>query len=726
MLKKEANNGGVGPEVWAGIECSYNRIGDEFLDQLKFSGHYERVDDIDQFAQLGIKALHYPILWERYEPHKNAIIDWGWISAQLNKLQSYKIQPIISLLHHGSGPAYTHLLDNDFAPGLSRFAAKVAKQFPWITYYKPVNEPLTTARFSGLYGLWHPHAKDDFTFASILFNQLKAIVLSMEEIRKINPEAKLIQTEDLSKTYSTPTLQYQADFENHRRWLTYDVLTGRLDSHHPLWDFFRQTGVPLKTLKFFLERPCPPDILGVNHYVTSERYLDDNLASYPAHLHGSNGIHSYVDVEAIRVNHGQLSGLKVLLSELYARYKIDIALTEVHLHCTREEQLRWLHHVWNSSLDLKQSGIPVKAFTVWALLGAYGWNKLLTQPNGDYESGIFDLRSPTPRPTALASMVSSLSKNQAFEHPLLHEKGWWEKDTRFISNSVRSEQVFAPEQTSQPLLIIGKNGNLGRAFSVLCHQRGIHHYCLSRQEVDLCDAASVEKALRHYRPWAVVNAAGYSRIDQAESEPQKCFNDNVLGLENLSRACSAGGIKLLTFSSAMVFDGIKKMAYLESDTVSPLNVYGRSKVAAEKIALNAGCDALIIRTSLFFSPWDSSNFVSEILHTLADTQSVSFPDDIFISPTYLPDLVNVSLDLLIDDESGIWHLTNQGETNWQDFACDIAGRAGFNTNKIKMYHSEPTDWKAPRPQRSALSSERGIFLPSLSHALDSYFGQRSA
>ena len=333
-------------EVWAGIECSFNRIGDTFVDQLSLSGHYDRPDDIDRFAELGIKALHYPILWEHHQPHQESVIEWDWTASQLDKIQSYAMTPVIGLLHHGSGPIFTHLLDHDFAKGLSAFAGKVAARFPELEYYKPINEPLTTARFSGLYGLWYPHAKEDIAFANILLNQLKAIVLSMKEIHKINPAAKLIQTEDLSKTYSTPALQYQADFENHRRWLTYDILMGKMDRQHPLWEYFVRLGVSEKSLFFFLDNPCIPDMLGVNHYVTSERYLDENLAVYPAHLHGGNGKDSYVDVEAIRVNHGQKSGLSVLLRELHERYpSVDIALTEVHLHCTREEQMRWLKQI---------------------------------------------------------------------------------------------------------------------------------------------------------------------------------------------------------------------------------------------------------------------------------------------------------------------------------------------------------------------------------------------
>ena len=111
------------------------------------------------------------------------------------------------------------IVDEDFPRKLAEYASKVAIQFPWIKYYTPVNEPLTTARFAGLYGFWYPHLKDEFHFLTMLLNQLEGIVLSMKAIREINPDAQLVQTEDIGKTHSTPLLQYQADFENHRRGL---------------------------------------------------------------------------------------------------------------------------------------------------------------------------------------------------------------------------------------------------------------------------------------------------------------------------------------------------------------------------------------------------------------------------------------------------------------------------------------------------------------------------
>jgi dTDP-4-dehydrorhamnose reductase len=138
------------------------------------------------------------------------------------------IEPVAGLLHHGSGPAYTNLADPLFAEKLASYAGQVARKFPWIKYYTPVNEPLTTARFSGMYGLWYPHKTDTKSFLVMLLNQLKAVSLSMAEIRKVNPSAKLVQTEDLAKIHSTALLAYQRDFENLRRWLSFDLLCGKL------------------------------------------------------------------------------------------------------------------------------------------------------------------------------------------------------------------------------------------------------------------------------------------------------------------------------------------------------------------------------------------------------------------------------------------------------------------------------------------------------------------
>jgi dTDP-4-dehydrorhamnose reductase len=175
------------PEIWSGLECTINRVGDRFFDQLLYSQHYKRDNDLNLIADLGIKKIRYPILWERHKPQIDSIINWQWTENKLHLLKEKNIDVIAGLVHHGSGPIFTNLLDEKFPFLLARYAKTVAEKFPWIQYYTPVNEPLTTARFSGLYGLWYPHTASGKSFAIMLLNELKGIVLSMNEIRKVNP-----------------------------------------------------------------------------------------------------------------------------------------------------------------------------------------------------------------------------------------------------------------------------------------------------------------------------------------------------------------------------------------------------------------------------------------------------------------------------------------------------------------------------------------------------------
>ena len=420
-------------EIWGGVECTIRRIGNDYSDQLVISGHRTRIEDLDSFAELGIRKLRYPILWEQVAPESLDHPDWSWTDERMARLRELGIDPIVTLLHHGSGPRYTALHQENFVPGLTRFAGMVAARYPWLKHYTPVNEPLTTARFSGLYGIWYPHALDDKTFVRIQLNHVKGVREAMRAIREITPDAQLVQTEDLGKTHCTPGLVKQAEFENHRRWLTFDLLCGYVDRQHPLWKYLRKNGASQAELLDLANNPLPPDVLGINHYITSERFLDENHQYFPVHhLCRSQQRVDYADVEAVRVRLVELAGLHDLLLEAWKRYHLPIAVTEVHLECTREEQMRWVQYAWDAANKLKEEGVDLRAITIWSLLGAYDWNTLLTQEGAFYESGVFDMSGGRPRPTALFKMVKSLATQGHYDHPLLRSKGWWEREDRFL------------------------------------------------------------------------------------------------------------------------------------------------------------------------------------------------------------------------------------------------------------------------------------------------------
>jgi dTDP-4-dehydrorhamnose reductase len=721
-------------ELWAGLECTVNRVGDDYSDQLERSGHAARSDDLELLAQLGVRTVRYPILWERTAPEALDRFDWAWADERMASLQRLELKPIVGLLHHGSGPRYTSLLDPEFPEKLARYARAVARRYPWSTDYTPVNEPLTTARFSCLYGHWYPHSRDPLAFARALLLQCRAIVLAMRAIREVNPAARLIQTEDLGKTFSTPTLAYQAEFENERRWLTFDLLCGRVVPGTSMWDYFTWLGVEPRELEWFSENETPPDLLGLNHYVTSERFLDERIVRYPATSHGGNGRHVYADVEAVRVCAEGVAGPKAILKEAWQRYRLPLAITEVHLGCTREEQLRWLREVWNAALESRADRVDVRAITAWAAFGTYDWDSLLTANRGRYEPGLFDLRSPAPRRTALGNFVQTICADKEFDHPCLDAPGWWHRLERLcyppvthrepgVSSSVRT--LNRSGESSRPILITGATGTLGQAFARICGKRGLAYHLLSRAQLDIADAASVEAALERYEPWAIINAAGYVRVDDAETDTATCRRENVTGPECLARACAQRELPLVTFSSDLVFDGRKGSPYVESDAVSPLNVYGESKAAAEARVLENFPGALVIRTSAFFGPWDRYNFVHSVLNDLANGRRVFAANDVSVSPTYVPDLVKATLDLLIDGESGIWHLANPGVVTWAEFARLVAESAGYDSRLVHACTAASLGFAAVRPAFTALSSERGNFMPSLEDSVDRFFSDRA-
>ena len=705
-------------EVWGGIECSVNRVRNDYFDQLDYAGHYCRAGDINAFSRLGFKKIRYPVLWEKHQPEQGIPVNWSDTETHLNELRGNGIDVIAGLVHHGSGPAYVNMLENTFAEGLAVYAGTVAKKFPWIEFYTPVNEPLTTARFCGLYGLWYPHLSDDKSFCRILINECKATVLAMQEIKKINPEAKLIQTDDLGKVHSTPLLKYQADFENDRRWLSYDLLCGKVDAQHPLYRYLVDSGIDETELQFFNENKCKPHIIGFNHYLTSERYLDENIGVYPSHTHGGNGRHKYADVEVVRVGSACPDGPYRLLKEAWERYHLPMAVTEVHLYCTREEQMRWLSLLWNAAGRLKEEGIDIRAITAWALLGSFGWNNLLTRPHGHYEPGVFDLGSESLRPTALARMISAYNSVQQFTHPVISNSGWWQRKCRVIYGEEHFFRTDSTQAAVQPILITGKTGTLGRAFAHICDARGITYKILDRAGLDITKPAEMENVILAINPWAIINTAGFVRVDDAETESANCFAINTAGAENMAVLCAKYNIKLLTYSSDLVFNGSKTNPYTEKDNIAPLNIYGQSKALAEQKVLYHDPSALIVRTSAFFSPWDNYNFLKMIIDDLKSGKKIKVANDVMVSPTYVPDLVHTSLDLLLDGEKGIWHLTNNGQIIWDKFALTVAHRLQLSTNLITPVSVKALGYKAKRPVYSVLGSNRGMILPTLDNAID--------
>ncbi len=716
-VPREAIGGSL--DLWAGAECTVNRVAGHFGDQCERIGAGRRVEDLDRLVSLGAKCIRLPVLWETSSPVRATAIDWRWPDAALARLREHGVPAIVGLLHHGSGPRRTNLLDRRFPYLFAGHARRVAERYPEQQAWTPINEPVTTARFAALYGLWYPHRRDDRSFVRALLNQVHATVLAMRAIREINPSAELIQTDDLGFTRSTPALADQAAFDNERRWLAFDLLAGRVDRQHALWHWMRANGASERELLGLRDAPCPADIIGINAYVTSERFLDDRLELHLPHTHGGNGRQAYVDIEAVRA-HGQLiDGFAGRLREAHERYGRPLAITEVHLGCTREEQMRWLKQAWDDAQAARAEGIDVRAVTAWAAFGTVDWDSLLTRDAGRYEPGLWDARTRPPRLTALGQLASALAcgeRSPERSHPTLAGRGWWQRDLR------HAVAPYGPSTASAargPRLLIVGAGTLGRAFGRLCHMRGLPYELLARGEMDIADAVAVARALETHAPWAVVNTAGYVRVDDAERDARQ-WRENAEGPAVLARACAARDIRLLSFSTDLVFPGGSVTPYVEDDRIAPLSAYGRAKAHAEATVLACAPRALVVRTAAFFGPWDATNFLTQGLARLRRGEPWLAAGDQVVSPTYVPDLVQAALDLLIDGESGLWHLTNAGAVSWVDLARRACEESRLDQRLVRTVRGAELGQTAPRPAFCALRSKYGAMLPSLDDALRRY------
>jgi dTDP-4-dehydrorhamnose reductase len=701
-------------EMWAGFECTLNRVGDRFQDQLLPTERAMRSACLKSLPALGVTAFRYRIAWD------DVATPWEAVTEDIASLTSQNIKPIIGLLHHGSGPRDTSLIDDNFVAGMAAHARAVARKLPTIEYWTPINEPLTTARFSALYGHWYPHHSNEVSFWNALLNQTEATIAAMREIRRVNPEAKLIQTEDLGITYATAAMSDQAAYDNQRRWMTWDLLCGLVGPNHSFYDGLCELGFK-DQLDRIASAPCPPDVIGVNHYLTSDRFLDHRIERYPVHSIGTNGRRDFADVEAVRVLSAPTNGLKAALSEAWERYKIPVALTECHNGCTREEQMRWVRDAWHNAEALNAAGASIVAVTIWTLMGARGWCNLLTQEFVDFEGGVFDPRGGTIRPTGLAETIKCLAHNTALP-AAVSGPGWWQREDRLkfppahVARPVTRTHNNAP---NAPLLIAGITGSLGQALTRAAKHRGLRIVTTSRSQLALDDCSSIDAALKKYNPWAVINATGWVKVDEAEGAYDSCMSANALGALRLAQCCEARGIPNAHFSSDLVFDGKSDTPYSEYAATSPLSVYGESKAIADAALLEMSTP-LVVRTAAFFSPFDRFNFAHQLFATVKTGETFLASPDHMISPTYVPHLADIVLDLIIDRAHGLYHISNGETLNWLQFAHEISAACDLNPRYIGAASAEEMGWIAPRPAQSGLRSIHGQIVPTLNQAISAF------
>ena len=264
------------------------------------------------------------------------------------------------------------------------------------------------------------------------------------------------------------------------------------------------------------------------------------------------------------------------------------------------------------------------------------------------------------------------------------------------------------------VLITGATGQLGTDLVRACRGAGDEVVACGRKELDLTDRDSVLAAITSTRPDVVLNAGAWTAVDACESDPDRAYRTNAMGVRWVTQAARLVGSHVLHVSTDYVFDGTKPAPYHEWDDPNPQSVYGRSKLGGER---EADASHTIVRTSWVCGA-HGPNMVKTVL-ALIDQPELAFVDDQLGCPSFTADLAPLIRRLAVARMPGMFHVTKQGHTTWYGFVRDVLESAGADPAKVRPIKTSELDppRPAPRPANSVLDNAalRHAGLPMLPH-----------
>lgn len=272
------------------------------------------------------------------------------------------------------------------------------------------------------------------------------------------------------------------------------------------------------------------------------------------------------------------------------------------------------------------------------------------------------------------------------------------------------------------VLVTGVKGQLGYDVMNELAGRGHEGIGVDIQEMDITDAASVEKVITEAAPDAVIHCAAYTAVDAAEDNVDLCRRVNAGGTENIARVCKALNCKMMYISTDYVFNGQGTRPWEPNDKREPLNVYGQTKYEGE-LAVETLEKFFLVRIAWVFGV-NGKNFIKTMLNLGKTRDHLTVVADQIGSPTYTYDLARLLVDMIETDRYGRYHATNEGLCSWYEFACEIFKQAGMNVT-VSPVTSDQYPAKAKRPMNSRMDKskldEMGFKrLPSWQDALGRY------
>jgi beta-glucosidase/6-phospho-beta-glucosidase/beta-galactosidase len=356
------------------------------LDEYELTGHYDRWrEDVERFAELGLRAVRYGIPWHRINPAPGAW-DFGWADGPLERLLELGIQPVVDLVHYGL-PAWIEgaYLHPDFAERMAEYAARVAERYRGrIHTYTPLNEPRITAWYCGRLGWWPPFRRGWRGFAQVMLAVCRGIVRAVEAMRQVDPGIvhAHVDATDLVEA-ATPDLAAEAQHRQALVFLALDLVTGRVRAGHPLHAWLLAQGAAPAALDWFEGHAIALDLVGINLYpMFSRKQLVRARRGLRVRLR-------YADGELVE-----------RLAELYwARYRRPLFISETASVGAVRRRLAWLDESVAAVRRLRARGLPLVGYTWWPLYALVTWGYREGHlPPERYlrQMGLWDLRPGDP------------------------------------------------------------------------------------------------------------------------------------------------------------------------------------------------------------------------------------------------------------------------------------------------------------------------------------------
>lgn len=361
-----------------GIEDTFipqEAIGHRKLDEYELTQHYQRwSEDLELVKESGAEFLRWGIPWYLVEPRPGEF-DWSWIDQVAAKMQELGLRCVVDLMHYGT-PLWLEnsFLNAAYPERVASYARAVAERYKDVwSDFTPLNEPLVNAEWCGQNGSWPPYLQGQDGFVKVIMAIARGMVRTQQEISAVHPDAIFVHV-DAGFLYEGETSPVPRAVLDERRFLSLDLISGRIDDSSPLRGWLGEHGVTNADLDWFRDNAVTPDVLGVNYYprFSNGRIEDGLFTPVPS---GTAGLRELV--------------------ELYsARYGLPIVVTETSLVGTPEEKIEWLHDSAAELASLRDEGHHIAGYTWFPFFTLVDWLYRFDQKQPDewfMEFGLVDL-----------------------------------------------------------------------------------------------------------------------------------------------------------------------------------------------------------------------------------------------------------------------------------------------------------------------------------------------